>query len=77
MTKRDYLTFAEWAAENFVKMNLVWVHRYNNQQKKENWMTTDELYNHWLDLRKLARMGLKYQEKFKAAYTKKSTTDLK
>jgi len=51
MTKQDFLLFTDFAGKNYVKLEKVWVHKYNDQRDPKNWITTNELYNHWKELR--------------------------
>lgn len=40
--------FTEWLGETYIRLNQVWVHRYSSQIHKENWKTTEELYELYL-----------------------------
>lgn len=40
--------FTEWLGETYIRLNQVWVHRYSSQLHKENWKTTEELYELYL-----------------------------
>jgi len=41
------LEFIEWIGENYIRLNKVWVHRYNSQTDKDNWRTTEWVYDYW------------------------------
>jgi hypothetical protein len=41
--------FAEWLGRNYIRMNKVWCHRYVDQRDENNWKTSEQLYNLWIN----------------------------
>lgn len=49
LTKTEALKFAEFTGLYYVRLHKVWVHRYANQSEKENWRTTEQVYEEYLE----------------------------
>jgi len=55
METKEAFKFAEWLGQHFVRLHMVWVHKYHDQRDRNNYRTTEELYERWLDNKKIDR----------------------
>ena len=39
--------FIEWIGKYYIRLNKFWVRKYNYQTDKNNWRTTEWLYDYW------------------------------
>lgn len=39
-----FFAFAEWAAGNYIRLHGTWLHKFADQRKKENYISTEELW---------------------------------
>ncbi len=54
--KKKAFEVAEWLGTNFVRIaNKVWIRKYSDQRKKENWKTTKQLYQQWKKMKRNER----------------------
>ena len=53
LEKKLYIThlFAEFCGKYYIRLEKVWCHRYNNQTDSKNWLTTDQLFEFFMDIR--------------------------
>ncbi len=40
----SFTEFIEWVGLHYIRMNKVWCHKFRDQRDKDNWKTTQELY---------------------------------
>ena len=45
--------FAQWCGWNYVRFHETWVGKYSNSSDRKNWRTTPQLYEYWLETKKL------------------------
>lgn len=44
---QDILAFSEWIGYNYVRLNDVWVNKFQSQLDKNNWTSTENLWIFW------------------------------
>lgn len=48
--KEQLFEFIEWLGYHHLRLNEIWVHKYADQRDQNNWKTTEQLYQFWLNL---------------------------